>query len=215
MKTEHQSVDRILSALRDAPTPAGMEGRILVALEASAAQASSRRAESLRGMFSRHVLRGALRLCWTPVAALAFLVVAVGISHYAHRRTSAVESAAAPHVTAPIAKSDNAAPQKTAAAPSHFAVSQHRRSELAIETVSVSQRTEAVQAEVADAASVSHPAPPMPPTEEEQLLLRFARRGRSQDLAQMSNERRAMQESREAEEFRAFFEPPVVNGESE
>jgi len=191
-----------------------MEGRILIALETSAAQ-RTRSGAGPRRVFALDALRGSGLLRWAPVAALAAIAVAWGIGHYAHRTGSVAQNAAAPRMIAPAAKSDDVAPQKIVAAPSaassQVVASQRRRGEL----VHVAQPSEPAQTEVADAANVSHPAPPMPPTEEEQLLLRFARRGRSQDLAQVSNERRAAQESREAEEFRAFFEPPVVNGESE
>lgn len=64
-------------------------------------------------------------------------------------------------------------------------------------------------------AVVSHPAPPIPPTRQERLLLEYARHGRAEDLAQVSNERRSAQEARDAEEFQEFFKPPVVIGESE
>jgi hypothetical protein len=63
---------------------------------------------------------------------------------------------------------------------------------------------------------LSHPAPPIPPTEQERILLRFARHGLTDNLAQISNESKAAREDQEKQEFQAFFEPPPIKiGESE
>jgi uncharacterized membrane protein len=55
-------------------------------------------------------------------------------------------------------------------------------------------------------------------TEQEKLLLRYARRGHTDDLAQISNESRAAKEEQEKADFVAFFTPPPpppTTGESE
>ena len=65
-------------------------------------------------------------------------------------------------------------------------------------------------------AQVSHPAPPIPLTEQERILLHYARNGNTGDLAQISNESKAAKEDQDKQEFQAFFEPPPIKiGESE
>jgi hypothetical protein len=71
------------------------------------------------------------------------------------------------------------------------------------------------QARIEDDTPLSHPAPPLPLTAQERIMLRYARYGRSEDLAQISNERRTAQEDQENAQFQEFFKPPVHIGESE
>jgi hypothetical protein len=76
-----------------------------------------------------------------------------------------------------------------------------------------SRRNEVAQSEE---TLISHPAPPIPLTEQEQILLRHGRSGNTSDLAQISNDRKAAKEEQDAAEFQAFFEPPPIKiGESE
>jgi len=58
--------------------------------------------------------------------------------------------------------------------------------------------------------AASHPAPPMPLTEQERLLLRIAHRGDPVELAMLNHEIRAKQEEEEKAEFQRFFEPATT-----
>lgn len=90
-----------------------------------------------------------------------------------------------------------------------------RRDAVPAITLAQLQIAEPAAAAAEENAQLSHPAPPIPPTRQERLLLEYARHGRTEDLAQVSNERRSAQEARDAAEFQEFFKPPVVIGESE
>jgi hypothetical protein len=55
--------------------------------------------------------------------------------------------------------------------------------------------------------AASHPAPPMPLTEQERLLLRIAHRGDPVELAMLDPMRRAARDVEEQTEFQRFFKP--------
>jgi hypothetical protein len=110
--------------------------------------------------------------------------------------------APAPTLESPIATVTNTTAVATPTPPQHASaphLTQPRRIE-----ISLTEQT----------APLSHPAPPIPLTPQERLLLRYARRGRTDDLAQISNDRKAAREEQEAAEFQAFF-APIKIGESE
>ncbi|MDE1178669.1 MAG: hypothetical protein PW789_19005 [Edaphobacter sp.] len=189
-------VDKILGAMRDAEPSAGMEARILQTLDTRS-----------RDGYREHEQRPSLlaRLRWVPVAALAVLAVAVVVNRSAHRddQTSATtthrSAAATPRSGSVIA------PQTTAALPA--AVSAPRRRMPAVKADAAQVQAAAEQMKDASVA-VSHPAPPIPVTAQERLLLRYARGGHTDDLAQISNERRAAEDEQEKTAFQAFFKPP-------
>jgi hypothetical protein len=54
----------------------------------------------------------------------------------------------------------------------------------------------------------SYPAPPMPLTEQEKLLLRVVRKGDPEELAMLNPETRARREAQDTDQFHQFFEHP-------
>lgn len=223
---EDDSLAHVLRGLGEATPPAGLEqrtvagvlARLATAQQSAGLTATPTAATPLRSL-------GSLR--W--MAAAAALAVAaggayLGLSHTPERRGAAPASpmAAQTHGTQTHAtqqRTNNVGLVSTPHAATHSpAAAPRERSNAQPSTRHEAVFLQAEQEHAEDeSAVVSHPAPPMPPTAEERLLLRFARRNRSQDLAQMSNEQRAAQEARDAAEFQAFFEPPTapVLGESE
>lgn len=198
MNPDH-NIDRVLDALRDAAAPAGMESRILNTLEAEA----RRPALSVRPR----------RKVWMTTAACcaAALVVTALIGAFTLRRHSAP---AVSTVRIPSAQPSNPSrstvetvPEMTEPAPTP------RPRSAAVQRSAQPRRIEVAQSEE---TLVSHPAPPIPLTEQERILLRYARRGNTGDLAQISNENKSAREDQEKQEFQAFFEPPPIKiGESE
>jgi len=59
----------------------------------------------------------------------------------------------------------------------------------------------------ADMRAVSYPAPPMPLTEQEKLLLRIAHKRDPEEVAMLNPQVRARQEAEGKVEFQQFFEP--------
>ncbi|SNT31293.1 hypothetical protein SAMN05421770_107120 [Granulicella rosea] len=61
---------------------------------------------------------------------------------------------------------------------------------------------------LSDTLAASHPAPPMPLTEQERLLLKIAHTGDPEELAALNPELRDRALAKGAADFRAFFPPP-------
>jgi hypothetical protein len=59
-------------------------------------------------------------------------------------------------------------------------------------------------------AAGGFPAPPMPLTEQEKLLLRVAHRSDPTELTPLNAEARARQSAAFDDEFQQFFAPPVI-----
>jgi len=198
MNPDH-NIDRVLNALRDATPPANMERRILNLLEAEAHKPP-------------RPTRPRLQNLWiTAAVCCAALVVAALIGTFTMRHHNAPAIArTTPAETSNASRSSTATIANTTAA----APTQHPRSATTPRSMAQPSLIQVAQSEAA--GQISHPAPPIPLTEQEQILLRFARQGRTDDLAQISNDRKAAKEERDAAEFQAFFEPPPIKiGESE
>jgi hypothetical protein len=63
---------------------------------------------------------------------------------------------------------------------------------------------------VEEMLAASHPAPPMPLTEQERLLLRIAHKGDPVELAMLDPLRRAARDVEEQTEFQRFFKPRTI-----
>jgi hypothetical protein len=197
-------IDRVLNALRDTTPPTGMDRRILNILEAHSSQA---------GVIPRlgsvipsepKASRGTPALIQWTAATVAVLVIAAIFTFTSHRHNNQPTTATITHTTSvpaqPITTITHNAPQRTTT-PTHIKPTQSQ-------PVETTQPTEDAQ--------LSHPAPPIPITNQERILLRYTRRGHTEDLAQISNEHNAVKEQKDAADFQAFFTPPEIPiGESE
>jgi hypothetical protein len=207
MKNSEEAIERVLAGLRDVEAPDGMERRILDGLEArSAAQA---RSGWRRFMPMRLVMpRGRWELGWGPIsrATLAgVLVLAFAIP--AMRRAG----------RAPVRSKTDAAGVKVApTAPSVIATGNMERPSLgsggrsrgtsdAPETGLVREAASDDSIALSETQAASFPAPPMPLTEQERLLLRLVHKVGPVEIATLDPRVRAMQDAEEKEEFQRFF----------
>ena len=175
-----EAVRQVLAGLRDTEAPIGMERRILEAVHDRASVKSAR-----------------LPL-WAWGGALACTMAVCVVISMIHR----VERL-------PI--QSNMHPVPAGALPSAAAKSEPAP----LPQASVQVRVNVKRAKVVrDGDSValremraaSYPAPPMPLTEQEKLLLRIAHKGDPEELAMLNNEMRAKQEAEGKTEFQQFFE---------
>jgi hypothetical protein len=176
MKDADRTIERLLAALRDAEPSAAMELRILRAMEAHEAEASTPFWPRLRPVATS--LAAAL-------AITGMLIVAVAV----HQHRSAPADTRS-HGTAPAVRRTNqpeAAVQKASIAP--------RRPGSRRRPVSAVPETQAA----------SFPAPPMPLTEQERLLLRLAHRRDPQDTDMLNPAVQAAQSAKVTEQFQQFF----------
>jgi hypothetical protein len=178
MKEADATIERLLAGLRDAEPPGGMERRIL---------------ETLDGMGGREVTQPAS--LWLPAMALlsacAVILMAAVIVHQ-HRHapadlgratTTGVRQAKGPEL---VTQKRPTGPQRTA---SRVLVRRPRDVHAARE----------IQAS-------SFPAPPLPLTDQEKLLLRLAHRRDPENMAILNPDLRAAQTAKATEQFQQFFE---------
>jgi hypothetical protein len=178
MKDAEGTIERLLAGLRDAEPPGGMERRIL---------------EALGGMGAREVAASAS--LWLPAMALllacaVILMAAVLVRQHRH---AAADLSRSTHADVRPATGPELVTQKAATGPRRTTsrVVLRRPHE-----VPVAKETEAA----------SFPAPPLPLTEQERLLLRLAHRGDADNMAILNPDVRAVLSAKATEEFQQFFE---------
>ncbi len=185
MRDADGTIERLLAGLREAEPSAGMQRRILEALDEVAAGQATRYRSLWRQPISPWLLRPAMAL----VSAVA-LLVAVAI--YRHRHTLPDFRDHAINVN----------------------VQQETRPKAVVQKAPVARRntTSRVRAkrphdvpELADTQAASFPAPPLPLTEQERLLLRLAHRGDADNMAILNSDVRAALTARATEQFQQFF----------
>ncbi len=181
MKDAEETIERLLAGLRDAEPPAGIERRILEALEGM----DAREASTSASLWGRR-LRPAIALL---LACTVILVVAMTFQQPRHAANVRNRSASAD--VRPPTRPEVAA-QKAPAVPRRL-VSR------------VSARRPHDGPAVRETQSASFPAPPLPLTEQERLLLRLAHRWDAENFALLNPAAQAAQIAKATEQFQHFF----------
>ncbi len=194
MRDADTTIERLLAGLRDAEPPGGMERRILDALDGIGA-----REVAASTSLWRPPLRPALAML---LACTVILMVAFTVQQRKHlpgqqfvplKPTEGLNGA-------PNIFSSLRVDQK----PQHAPTNQRVRSPRATTSrVPVKHPHDAPAVE--ETQSASFPAPPLPLTEQERLLLRLAHRGDSDTTAILNPDVRAAQTSKATEQFQQFF----------
>ena len=197
-------METVLKGLREAEAPAGMERRLLSALGDGAG------VESRAGWRSRRTVWPA----WAPVRrSLAWGVAVAGgfalvlLLPVGHRRESTrVERTMA---SAGVSVPRGAAREIAKDGPGAVSVYGGRRV-VSSTSRGVRGRREAEAAGVRAVRATSFPAPPLPLTEQERLLVRVVHTGDAGELAMLDPQARVQQEARQKTAFHEFFpELPV------
>jgi hypothetical protein len=206
MNNSGEAIDKVLAGLRDADAPAGMERRILAGLEERAAARSRSGWRQLLPVWviapAGPVAVGSL-VCGAVVAGvfvIAFAIPAIRRSgHTAEqgRRNSVVVGATA------LAASE-AAPEsaRSSLRPGGRVTGQKEVGRSAAGAEAVGEDDSAALEEM---HAASYPAPPMPLTEQERLLLRLVHKDDPVELAMLDPKLRALQDSEDKAEFQRFF----------
>jgi hypothetical protein len=196
MRDADATIERLLAGLRDAEPSAGMRRRLLEAIETHPAAASP---SPWRRLTLPWLLRPAMAL-------LLACVLAFTIKVHRHRDTptyirSHATAADAPHATAP-----EAVAQKAPARP-------HRKTS----PVPLRPPQTGPESPVQEAQTASFPAPPLPLTDQEKLLLRLAHRNDPQDMTLLNRDAQAAQSAKATQQFQDFFaiNPTEMRSESE
>ena len=181
MNRSDKAIDRVLSGLRDVQAPAGMERRLLAAMEERAA---ARAGYSWR--------KWAFGLA-ASVALAAAVVLAVPRRMQQHD-VAAVKLPVVVRTPGPVAPIQKHKIEALRSTQNGLRYRASRRDEPAAEDA---------------VASGGIPAPPMPLTEQEKLLLHLAHRSDPQELTPLIAEFRAKQGAEFDAEFQEFFAPPA------
>ena len=213
MKNPEEAIERVLAGLRDVEAPAGMERRILDRLEERAA----RRAEMGWRWFGR-VWRGVP--VGFVVGGIALAGVAVVMLMVPAARRFGHEPVQSRIGVAPVNSVRGVFP--TLAAKNVPDSSRGSRVRLKTEDARVFGPIDATDSAadseddiaLSETRAASFPAPPMPLTEQERLLLRMAQKNDSVELAMLDPRLRELEEAQEKAEFQRFFARPAVKAAS-
>jgi hypothetical protein len=178
MKDADRTIERLLAGLRDAEPPGGIEHRILKALD---------------GMEVREV--AASTSLWLPAMALLLgcaVILTAAVLVHQHR-----------HAPADLGRSTNADVRKVTR-PAFVTQKAPTGPQRTTSRASVRRPFEAHASGEAQASSF--PAPPLPLTEQEKLLLHLAHRGNADNMAILNPDVRAAQTAKATEQFQQFFE---------
>ena len=202
MKDADGTIERLLAGLRDAEPPGGMERRILEALDGMDA-----REEVTSASLWRRPFRPAFAVLLT---CTVILMVAFTVEQHKHVPGQQLVPLK-PHGTPGQASEGlNGAPnifsslrvgQKPQHAPADQRVGSNGAASRQLPPVKHPHDAPAA----GETQTASFPAPPLPLTEQERLLLRLAHRGDADNMAILNPDTRAAQTAKATEQFQRFF----------
>ena len=186
-KSSEEVVRQVLTGLRDAEAPIGMERRILEAVQ------------------DRVPVRSARLPLWAWGGVFACTAaVCVAISMIYRVEHVPIQSNLRPVPAGMLPIGSEAAVKSELPPLSQPLV----RVKANVKRAKVARGKDSVT--LREMQTASFPAPPMPLTDQEKLLLRVAHRGDPEELAMLNNEMRAKQEAEGKTEFQKFFEPSTT-----
>jgi hypothetical protein len=180
MRNSEEAIGKVLAGLREAEAPAGMERRILSAVEA---RASVRQPTTLRWAWSA---------AFAGVAAVSLFIAITAIHRHGQTTTQARHTVAPESTGAQVTslqRNESITPVKAA-----------------MNVRRVRHTNDANAVLLQEMRAPSHPAPEAPLTQEEKLLLRVVHSGDPQLMAMLNPEERARQEAESEAEFQKFAE---------
>jgi hypothetical protein len=203
MENPEKEIERVLAGLRDAEVPVGMEQRIVNAVRDRA------QVGAVRGWLP--VWMDARRVGWGAGVMVMFAAVAM---FYTMRRAPVLPQR---HLVAvgrmPVASSKGAIEDARRGALDGMG---RRPVQERLGASRLARRARAQVIRDGDAVALSemraasHPAPPLPLTEQEKLLLRIVHKGDPVELAMLDPMQRAAQEARDKADVKSFFEPSTT-----
>lgn len=194
MENPEKAIERVLEGLRDAEAPVGMERRIVEAVRERVAEGAG------HGWLRRPIWLETRRVGWG--AGAVAVLVAVAMLYTMRRAPEMVQRRAVagmPAVGSKVAV-ENGGPLRPGGTGR-----QNVREPLGMSRV---RRASARVVDDSDSVALhasNHPAPPMPLTEQERLLLRIVHKGDPVEMAMLDPMVRAARNVEEQAEFQRFF----------
>jgi hypothetical protein len=210
MKNSDEAIEKVLAGLRNVDAPVGMERRILDGLEERAA----RRAEAGQRWYGA-VWRGvpvAYVACGVAVVGFAVVMLMVpAVRRFEHR---GVQSQMGVAPVKPVPAMRSAVADRDVEAVLHGRdvrfVKRVDAAESGLGRAGDSAGGSEDDVALSETRAASFPAPPMPLTDQEKLLLRLAHKNDPVELATLDPKLRELQEAEDQAEFQKFFAGPVV-----
>jgi hypothetical protein len=191
MKNLDETIEALLAGLRDAEPSAGMQRRILETLQTHEAMTPVSPWRRMMLASRLHPVTAISSMCAAALAAS--LIVAIAVHQTQHAQPAARSTAASADGRRPLGPEVVA--RKVPIEPRRITARVPVRP----------PRTSDVSA-IGEAQSAGFPAPPLPLTEQEKLLLRLAHRGDPETLTILNPDVRAAQTAKATEQFQQFFE---------
>jgi len=187
-----EAIDRLLTGLRNAEPPQGMERRVLEAAQARVAERN--------GWMDAVLVRSRP---WA-VAAVGVVILSLAASNALHKKGriegTSVKTPIASRAVIQAAQLEEA---PAAGRPRRGEVSLPRQNEAKAEVLSAEDALA-----VSEMNAPSRPAPPLPLTRQEELLAEAVHQAGPEELSSLRAEVRARQMELSKAEFHDFFEPP-------
>jgi hypothetical protein len=206
MKNSEEAIERVLASLRDAEAPVGMERRILEALEDRASVQFRSRWWRLRPLWLPErrgaTVSFACGVVFAGMLAVALLIPAIRRLGHAPMQAKMNSASVRPLPPAASTEAATSVPVLQARPSTRWMAKASTRRDGIVQdrdSAAVSERQEA-----------SFPAPPMPLTEQEKLLLRIAHKGDPVEVAELNPAVRAARDSEDKAEVKKFFEPSTT-----
>jgi hypothetical protein len=191
MREADQTIERLMEGLRDAEPPAEMQRRILEVMRAHEAASSD---PLLRWRITPWLLRPSVA---TSLACAAALAASLIVADKVHQPW---------HAPADVTKNSSDATARQLARPETVARKapiEPRRTATRIPA----KRPRAGNVSAAgETSAASYPAPPLPLTEQERLLLRLAHRDDAENRAILNPDLQSTESAKATEQFQQFFE---------
>jgi hypothetical protein len=222
VKNSEEAIEKVLAGLRDVEASAGMERRILERLEGRVSVVEARL--GWRGLVPMWVTLPTKGLiCGVALAGLVAVVLAIpAIRRLGHvpvqSRSGGVTGA--PREAAP-ALADREAERSSGGSLGRLGTTANA-SDARLVRAADSNDSDEESVAMSEMRAASFPAPPMPLTAQERLLLRLAHKVDPVEMAMLDPKFRAMQDAEEKAEFQRFFgqtatkqaDPAQAGGES-
>jgi hypothetical protein len=206
MKNAEEAIEKVLAGLRDADAPDGLERRILEGLEERASVQSRSGWRRLRPIWLvtpvRPVAIMSLACCVAIAGVVAVVLVVPAIRRSGHvpaRSKNDVAPVESVRIAPSVAAGSDAGPSSRGRDVQRMGATNTPRTRLAGTTGSGNPVA------LSEMRNVSYPAPPMPLTEQERLLLRLVHKREPVELAMLDPKLRAVQDAEEKAEFQRFF----------
>lgn len=211
IKGSEEAIEKVLAGLRDAEAPAGMERRILEGLEGRVSTAEAR--SGWRGLVPAWVtmplkpVAAKALICGAAMAGLVAVVLAIpAIRRLGHAPVQSTigDVTGAPREAAPALAGGEAA-SSSGGSGVRLGTTARKAPDAGLVRAADSDGSDEESVARSEMQAASFPAPPMPLTAQERLLLRLAHKVDPVEMAILDPKFRAMQDAEEKTEFQRFF----------